>query len=162
MLVTRIEGLLAGSPDRLADAERMALATDHRLEALWCSLDLGRVLASVDAEAAAAAFRRAHRLAEESSAATERALAERGLHALGRRIRRPSAPTGRWGLSEREGEVARLVATGASNPEIAAALFLSRKTVERHVSNVLAKTGARNRAELASLLAQSAPHRPSQ
>lgn len=52
-------------------------------------------------------------------------------------------------LTEREREVVQLVAAGYSNPEIAQALFLSRKTVERHVSNVLAKLGARNRAQLA-------------
>jgi DNA-binding NarL/FixJ family response regulator len=55
-------------------------------------------------------------------------------------------------LSRRELEVARLVTEGASNPEIAAQLFLSRKTVERHVSNALAKVGARNRTELAHKL----------
>jgi DNA-binding NarL/FixJ family response regulator len=55
-------------------------------------------------------------------------------------------------LSERERQIAELVAAGASNPEIAQALFLSRKTVERHVSNVLAKLGARNRVELTGLL----------
>jgi DNA-binding NarL/FixJ family response regulator len=59
-------------------------------------------------------------------------------------------------LSPREREVARLVAAGASNPEIAEALFVARKTVERHVSNILAKTGARNRTELAGRLAETA------
>ncbi|TME18462.1 MAG: response regulator transcription factor, partial [Chloroflexi bacterium] len=39
-----------------------------------------------------------------------------------------------------------------SNPEIASRLFLSRKTIERHVSNILARTGARNRTDLARLL----------
>jgi DNA-binding NarL/FixJ family response regulator len=54
-------------------------------------------------------------------------------------------------LSEREREVARLAASGASNPEIARALFVSRKTVERHMSSALAKLGARNRTELAAV-----------
>jgi DNA-binding NarL/FixJ family response regulator len=53
-------------------------------------------------------------------------------------------------LTEREREIARLIAAGASNPEIAQRPFLSRKTVERHVSNELRKVGVRNRAELAA------------
>ena len=53
-------------------------------------------------------------------------------------------------LSAREREVLRLVSQGASNPEIASAVFVSRKTVERHVSNILRKVGARNRTELAA------------
>jgi DNA-binding NarL/FixJ family response regulator len=53
-------------------------------------------------------------------------------------------------LTEREQEVARLVAGGATNREIAQVLFLSPKTIERHVSNVFKKIGVRNRAELAA------------
>jgi DNA-binding NarL/FixJ family response regulator len=79
-------------------------------------------------------------------------LAERGLRGLGVRTWRREAghpADGAERLSRREREVAQLVASGATNPEIAATLFLSRKTVERHVSNVLAKLDVRNRAELA-------------
>jgi DNA-binding NarL/FixJ family response regulator len=57
-------------------------------------------------------------------------------------------------LTDRERTIAQLIAEGASNPEIAQQLFLSRKTVERHVSNVLKKVGARNRAELAARVAE--------
>jgi predicted ATPase/DNA-binding CsgD family transcriptional regulator/transcriptional regulator with XRE-family HTH domain len=51
------------------------------------------------------------------------------------------------GLTDREAEVLRLVAKGKSNQEIAATLVLSRRTVERHISNLCAKVGARNRVE---------------
>jgi DNA-binding NarL/FixJ family response regulator len=82
-------------------------------------------------------------------------LADQGMRALGVRAWRPSGAAGEVGeagLTARELEVARLVASGATNPEIAARLFLARKTVERHVSNVLLKFGARNRTELAARL----------
>jgi DNA-binding CsgD family transcriptional regulator/pimeloyl-ACP methyl ester carboxylesterase len=54
------------------------------------------------------------------------------------------------GLSAREVEVLRLVAGGKSNPQIADELVLSINTVQRHVSNILAKTGLANRVEAAS------------
>jgi DNA-binding CsgD family transcriptional regulator len=51
------------------------------------------------------------------------------------------------GLTQREAEVLRLIAHGKSNREIAQSLILSVKTVDRHVSNIFAKTGASNRTE---------------
>lgn len=53
------------------------------------------------------------------------------------------------GLSEREIEVARLVAAGRSNPEIAEQLVISRRTAEHHVQHIYAKVGVSSRAALA-------------
>ena len=61
----------------------------------------------------------------------------------------PSGPN----LSPRELEVLRLIADGKSNPEIAAELVIAPGTAGRHVSNLLAKTGLRNRTELATYAA---------
>ncbi len=55
------------------------------------------------------------------------------------------------GLTSRETEVLRLVAKGFSNDEIAERLFVCRKTVKFHVSNILAKTGVSDRIKLAVL-----------
>lgn len=51
-------------------------------------------------------------------------------------------------LSEREVEVVRAVATGRTNQEIAAELFISLSTVKSHVSGIQAKLGLRNRVEI--------------
>ncbi len=51
-------------------------------------------------------------------------------------------------LSSREHEVVRLVALGASGPEIADELVISHNTVRTHVRNAMSKTGARSRAHL--------------
>ncbi len=53
------------------------------------------------------------------------------------------------GVTNREADVLRLVIVGLANKEIAAALRLSPRTVEKHVENLLRKTGAHSRTELA-------------
>jgi DNA-binding NarL/FixJ family response regulator len=58
-----------------------------------------------------------------------------------------SGPGASHGLTARELEVLRLVASGRSNREIAEELILSVRTVERHVTNLYAKIGARGKAD---------------
>jgi DNA-binding NarL/FixJ family response regulator len=66
-------------------------------------------------------------------------------YGTGRQIPAATRPAG---LTGREHEVARLVATGYTNKDIAAQLFVSVKTVETHKSNAMQKLGLRNRIEL--------------
>ncbi len=51
------------------------------------------------------------------------------------------------GLTDREGEVLRLIAAGQSNAEIAGQLFVSEATVKTHVNRIFAKTGSRDRSQ---------------
>lgn len=52
------------------------------------------------------------------------------------------------GLTEREAEVLRLIASGRSNTEIARELFVAEATVKTHVNRIFAKTGSRDRAQV--------------
>jgi DNA-binding CsgD family transcriptional regulator len=60
-------------------------------------------------------------------------------------------PDGASGLSPREIEVLRLIVDGRTNAEIAAELYLSERTVHRHVSSILTKLGVRSRTAAAIL-----------
>jgi DNA-binding NarL/FixJ family response regulator len=94
-------------------------------------------------------------LGDEDSAASELGVAERAFAEIGahpaeevaRRLKDRALPDG---LTAREVEVLRLVAAGQSNPQIATALFLSHKTVQRHLSNIFTKTGATSRTAAAA------------
>ncbi len=70
----------------------------------------------------------------------------------GRRGPRTRPTTGWESLTPTEQRIALLVADGQSNPDIANQLFLSRRTVETHVSHVLTKLNARSRIEVARQL----------
>jgi DNA-binding NarL/FixJ family response regulator len=55
-------------------------------------------------------------------------------------------------MTAREHEIARLVAEGHTNKQVGAALFLSDRTIENHLSRIYAKLGVRTRTELAGML----------
>lgn len=75
--------------------------------------------------------------------------AERGRRLLRGPRRRASAPGRPGELTEREREVALLVAEGLSNPEIADRLFVSTRTVTTHLTHIYARLGLSGRTALA-------------
>jgi DNA-binding NarL/FixJ family response regulator len=101
---------------------RPALAPAQISDAIRCEVDAGRL---------------------------ERAAADAVLAAAGHPSvfsRRASWPAG---LTDREIEVLRLIVRGRTNKEVAASLYLSAKTVGRHIENIYAKIGANSRAAAA-------------
>ncbi len=70
------------------------------------------------------------------------------------RRRRPVRQMTGWAsLTEREHEVAALVAAGCSNPEISRRLYVSRETVQTHLKHIFGKLGVDSRTALATLAA---------
>ena len=136
----------AAAWERVGDPYPHAVALLHAAEA---------ALAAGDRDRAAQRLRRASELADRLGARP--LLEETGSLARSARIQPPGEGAGRGsaaakplGLTAREFEVLRLVADGRSNPDIAARLFISAKTVSVHVSNILAKMGAPSRGEAAA------------
>jgi DNA-binding CsgD family transcriptional regulator len=74
----------------------------------------------------------------------------------GTRGRRRRPASGWMALTDTERKVAALLAEGLSNPEIASRMFTSRRTIQFHVSNILAKLGLSSRVELAAMIARRA------
>ncbi|MFE9327761.1 AAA family ATPase [Nocardia sp. NPDC052278] len=85
---------------------------------------------------------------------TARAVARMRPYGIRRGVRGPRnrPKSGRAALTDTERKVAALVAEGSSNSDIAAQMFLSRRTIQSHVSNILAKLGIGSRREIAVAL----------
>jgi DNA-binding CsgD family transcriptional regulator len=107
---------------------------------------------------AEAAFATARAIVEDlASTTTDSTLRETLLRGVAEQLPRPAAPTPRRaakaafdGLTQRERDVATLIAHGQSNREIAAALIVGERTVETHISNILSKLGFTSRHQIAA------------
>lgn len=143
----RATGLSTRGRLQLARGEPDARTTLHQAVDAWHALDipyeeatartlLGQALRQAGEEdAATASFNAAAELFDRIGARLE------AQQVFGDTKR--SLPAG---LTEREVEVLRLIAAGLTNNEIAGELFLSAKTVSRHLSNIFTKIGVTSRA----------------
>ncbi len=158
-LRTRAAVLLArGEPAAAArlstESAELAAAAGARLPAAFSLALAGRALAAADErKRAIAVLREAERELDACGSLRGRDEARRELRKLGARAepRGPAtgAESGVASLTPREREIADLVTDRKTNREIAAALFLSEKTIESHLRNVFAKLGASSRVEVA-------------
>jgi DNA-binding NarL/FixJ family response regulator len=136
----------AGLRERAASSAVPVLTTFGEDEVLWGALEAGAagfVLKDSSAEDLIAAVR----AVAGGAAWFDPAVAPRILE----HYRRQVAPAGREAarlelLSEREREVLRLIARGATNGEIAATLYIAEATVKTHIGSIFGKLGVRDRS----------------
>jgi DNA-binding CsgD family transcriptional regulator/tetratricopeptide (TPR) repeat protein len=150
---------LAGRPD-VAEAITHYETAASIFERCGMPVESGRThlliaeaLAATDHDAAIAEARMAFATFEQVGAVRHADRAAALVRALGARVPR-GGQRGMDLLTRREREVLALLGEGLSNPEIARRLFITRKTVEHHVANVLGKVGLSGRAEAAAYAAR--------
>jgi ATP/maltotriose-dependent transcriptional regulator MalT len=161
------------------DAGDAALATERALasadtadaagapiEAALSRMIAGQALTATGGkDRAVAELQRAAAALHACGAWRHRQSAERELRKLGHHIHRRTRPgkaneAGIESLTGRELQVARLVVDRKTNPQIAAELFLSQKTVETHLRNIFHKMGVTTRTALARAIERTDPASP--
>ena len=148
-------GNTASAVERALASVDAAQGVGAPIESALSRILAGRALArSGESGPAVAELQRAAEAFDACGALRFRDSAERELGKLGRRPHRRTRPGVAEGesiatLTERELQVARLVVDRKTNPEIAAELFLSKKTVEHHLRHIFRKMNVSSRVELA-------------
>ena len=153
--ILRCEAVLRADEESFREALEWHERWSNRWERARTELCYGELLRRLKRRAESRTFLRAALEGFEAVGAERWAdLARAELRATGERARRRD-PSTVDELTPQELQVARLVATGLTNRDVAARLFLSPKTIETHLGHVFRKTGVRTRAELAHKLRDS-------
>ena len=152
----RCRGLVGADPDAMLAAAAAFASVERVVERAFTLEEAGVALGEAGRRSeAVAALVEALNGYEALGAGPVAARVRGRVRALGshRSRRRGTRPAHGWeALTASEERVVALVGRGMTNAQIAATLFVSRHTVESHVSHVFAKLGVRSRAELAALV----------
>ena len=132
----------------LDDAAMRFSAMGVPLESARAHFEIGRLLSTTDRDLAIDHARSARTCFERLGAARDEDRAAALLRSMG--VATTAGRRGVGALTAREQEVLGLLGHGLSNPEIAARLYVSRKTAAHHVSRILSKLNLRNRAAAAA------------
>jgi DNA-binding CsgD family transcriptional regulator len=157
---TRVcQALVAGDASALLDAARQYRGSRRPLGQAQVLEDAAVLLTRAgDRAAAREAFAAAIAAYRDLGADWDARRAETRLRPAGLKPGRRARPAFGWdSLTPTETKIVALIAEGRSNPDIAEQLFLSRNTVQTHVSHVLAKLGARSRGEVIREALRRAP-----
>jgi DNA-binding CsgD family transcriptional regulator len=158
-------GLLHGDADAMVEAVNAYQQASRPVERARVCEGAASALSGVGRrEEAAALLEDAVGAYERVGASLDLTRAEAALRALGIRRGRRGArrrPLRGWeSLTPTELEVVRLVSHGLTNVEIGRRLFISRRTVETHLSHVFGKLGVSSRVQLAAQASRAQPERP--
>ena len=158
----RCRGLAHGDPELLLASVRAYEQSHRRMEQGFAAEEAGVALTAAGRkDEARRCLEDALAVYRSRGARREVRRAEAALRRLGVRPGK-RGPRGRplvgWeALTDTEQQVTRLAAEGLTNPEIGARMFISKRTVESHLSHVFAKLGVSSRVELAGLVARRSP-----
>ena len=158
--IARIRALLAATPDE-ADAALANTAPALEADGDWTPYDRLRALHARatlqrrrrDRRGAAESLEAALEIADRLGALPMRERVMEGLDRLGRRR------AGSLELTPTELQVAEITASGCTNRQVAARLYMSPKTVEAHLARIYGKLGIASRAELGRAMAARTVHR---
>jgi DNA-binding NarL/FixJ family response regulator len=151
-MALRAAGMVEQDVDLLGEAVAVLEVSSCRMEYAHALIELGAALRRRNSRAAAREYlRHALDVATRAGAVLLAARAREELAASGARARRELL-SGVESLTASERRVANLAAAGHSNPQIAQALFVTRKTVEAHLRSVYLKLNVAGRGELATAL----------